>query len=481
MAFAVDGLSGVVLAVLALVVAAGGGWRRWGVVAAAAISVVAADGVGLVLGVGVAAVVGGTGGDRRWVLGAAVLCLAVAVLALVGFEGFAVMRGHAPEGVRGALVLVAVLGTAGMLAVGVPWGIGGVLAVYVVARLLLDLPGLATPGWWGVPVLALGAGGAVRGAWRMAEARALEGAITQAGLAAQGVVVMGLGAALLARGADLQPLAALAVAGALLQLVACGLWGGLAAVCERAMRPMGGGELARLGGLLRRVPATGLALLVALTSIAALPATAGFAGAWMVLQGVLGAGRTGGTATVLVVAGGVSAWGLVWGLLAAGAIRVGGAVLLGGPRSAKAAAAMEPRRRVRLAIAAWAVGVLVLGLCPWLALMPLRPGVLLLSGVAAEGTGFWLVAGSGEGPGYMAPVIGVLMVAAMGLAGWIAGGPAARARAWQGGFAEDGAAIFGGGAPWSVPRGVDWGRVGVFVLFGVLGAALFGALGWAAR
>ena len=478
MAFAIDGLSGLALAVLALTGVAGGlDWRRWVVVAAAMLGV-AVDGAGLVVGLAAAAAaaVGLRVAPRGWWLaGGAVACVEAAVLAFGARNG--------AEGIWGAAGLAAVVGAAAMLPFALPGGVGGVMAVFVVARLLLDVAGAGTPGWWGVPVLALGSGGAVWGAWRMAGAGDLGAANEEAGRAALGVAVMGLGAALLARGADLQPLAALAVAGALLQVLAWGLWSGLATVCERAMRPMGGPELSRLGGLLRRSPATGLALLVALASMAAVPATAGFAGAWTVEQAVLGASRAGGTAALLLVAGGVSAWGLAWALLAGGAVRVGGAVLLGSARGARAAAAVEPRRRVRLGMAVWSVAVLLLGLCPGAGLLLLRPAVQRLSGAVAEGAGLGLVAGSVEGPGYAAPVLAVLLVGSVVAAAWVARSPAARVRPWRGGSEEGVDALVGGPVlpGWWAPGSIDWGRVARFGLLGGLGAALCVALGWVVR
>lgn len=468
---AVDGVSRVMVGALFLAAAVGGvrGLSSApAVTGALAGAMLAGNAWGLVLGLLGAVVVAGwpPRWPSRWAGGVA--GVAVAAVAL----------GVMPAGmVRDGLVLAGVMGAACVLPFVVPGGAGGLAALYVVARVLLGWAGPVTPGWWGVAVLVAACAGAAFGARRLAGAVTLGAAVEGGRLAAQGLAGLGFGVALLARGADLQSLAATAVAGALLQVLALAVWGGLLALCSDAIEAAAGsGEMARLGGLLRRMPGTGQAMGVALASLAAVPVSAGFGGMWLVLQGVLGAGRAGGIGAVLLVTGVVAALGFVWALLAAGAVRVAGVVLLGPARTARGAGAAEPRRAVRLGMAGLGGLAVTLGVCPALGMWLVQPGVLVLAGVAAEGGG-WLVLG-GDGLGYASVAVAALLGVGVAGAGWAAGMPA-MGQAWQGGFAEEGV---GHGNMWPVVGRwrlglVDWGRAGLAVL--ALGLAV--VVGWVAR
>ncbi len=493
---AVDGLSGLTLAALLLTAWAGTGsqppgWRAPVAAGGLALAMLAADGLALALALAMAAAAGSgarpfdarlpralrAGRAETLVM---LLCLAVALLALGGgAAGFAAMRAGVVDGWRGAAVLAAALGAVALLPRVLPNEVGGLASLYVGTRLLLDLSGRVTPVWWGVPVLLLGAACAIHGARRAAAADSLGQAAAGAAAAAQGVAAAGLGAALLARGADLPPLAALAVAGALLHLLAWALWGGLLTLCAGAMRTMAGGDaLDRAGGLLRRMPITALALLTALLSMAAVPLSAGFAGFWMVLQGLFGAGRL-GVPGLLLVAGVVSALGLVAALLAVAAVRLGGVALLGAPRTAAAAAAADPERAARAGLAALGGAALLAGLWPGPFLALVQPGARLLTGVEAAGGGWFGLAAAADAPGYAAPALAALLGIALAAAAALARTPAESAAPWQGGLP--------GGeshATWPLPRRPAWWVVRVDRGAGalaVLAAGLAFAIGWAAR
>jgi hypothetical protein len=108
-----------------------------------------------------------------------------ALLAAPGM-GFAEMRAAPPEGWRGTLALALILAGAGSKAGLIPFhlwlplahpaaatpvsalmsGAMVKVALYVLVRALFDLAGGAQPGWWGVPLVVLGAGTALLGAIR---------------------------------------------------------------------------------------------------------------------------------------------------------------------------------------------------------------------------------------------------------------------------------------------------------------------------
>jgi len=192
------------------------------------------------------------------VLGPAVataLCLAVAVALLVPSPGlparpvFAAIRAHPPEGWRATAVLACSLlgtvrlcglwlhsgqgaaapqayaGTPGQDATGAAATLAAAVplaGLYVLTRLLLDLCGPATPLWWGVPVLAAGSAAVAAGGLRAATAARMEEIVEAVLAGASGLAVAGLGVALLGRGADLPLLAALALGGVGLLVLAQG-------------------------------------------------------------------------------------------------------------------------------------------------------------------------------------------------------------------------------------------------------------------
>jgi len=99
-------------------------------------------------------------------------------------------------------------------------------------------------------------------------------------------------------------------------------------------------DVEQLGGLLARMPRTGLVLIIGGVAIAALPPLAGFASEWLVYLGLIDGGMH-GSGTGLVMLLGVTVLAGVGVLAALCFVRALGLALLGQPRSAAAAAAHE--------------------------------------------------------------------------------------------------------------------------------------------
>jgi formate hydrogenlyase subunit 3/multisubunit Na+/H+ antiporter MnhD subunit len=398
-------------------------------------------------------------------IGSACLVPAMAWLAHLEPSGvdlsFSGMRAHPAEGWRGAAVLTLTLVGAGGLAALAPLHIwlppaqaaapapvaallaGGTttVALYLLVRLLFDLCGPAQPGWWGVPLLVLGAAGAVLGGLRAnleSDMRAVLGCAT---VASVGLVAAGLGVALVARAADVPGLAALALAGALLQVMAHGLVAALLCLAAGAVqRGAGTRALARLGGLLQSMPVTGACVLVGAAGLAGLPPSSGFAAKWTLFQAVLSAPRLGGLALPMLFAAVALLLALAVALTAAAAVRLVGVAFLGRPRTPRAAAAQEAGMPARLAMLGLAGASLLIGLFPGLVLEAAEPALRALTGYGmSERASLLVVAPQASAPGYVAP--GVALLLGIALAAVVAalrrgavaghrGGPA-----WEGGAA----------------------------------------------
>lgn len=422
----------------------------------------AADGFTLVLCFGLAAVAsrGADPANRPGIEQAAcgVLCL-VAMVALLAPPGappnlrFAAMRTVPPEGAQAtAILLLALLGAASQLAwparaslqtepIGAPLP-GGVAtaSLYVLVRVLLDLCGPAAPGWWGAPLLILGAGGAVLGGLRAHAEDDLLAILGASRMGAAGLTVAGLGAALAARDADAPALAALALGGTLLHVVSYALADLLLTLCAAAvMRGAGTRALSRLGGLIRSMPGVTLGAMAGAASLASLPLTAGFAGRWMMLQSLLALPQTCGIWQQAGIAAVLAAVALGTALAAAAAVRLIGIGFLGRPRTPRTAAAAEPSHRVRLAVAGLAGLCALLGVWPSSVLLLIRPVVARLTDV--DGAGHLLVIpAQADGPGYAAPGIAALLALCGLLLAWLArsraGQEGQRVPAWDGGLDE---------------------------------------------
>lgn len=389
------------------------------------------------------------------------LCLIVA-LALLSAHGasFSAMRARPPEGIRAAFVLALVLIGAGAKAGLAPlhvWlppahaaapgpvsalmsGAMTKISVYVMIRLLFDLSGPAQPIWWALPLLAMGVGSAVLGAFRANIETDIKTILACSTIENVGLVVVGLGLAMAARAADLPALAGLALGAALLHAFGHGLFKTVlflgAGTIQHASSTL---QLQRLGGLAMRMPITAGCMMLAAASLAGLPPSAGFASEWMLLQTVLGAVRLGGLGLQIMTCVLAAGMVLAMALAASAAVRLVGVALLGRPRSAQAAGGLEAGPPMRWAILFASALVVLVGLFPGVVLGLAEPALRLLAATTMTGrAGVFTIAPAAEAPGY-AP-LAVLFL--LGLAGFVtmavlrarAVGGHRTGPAWDGGF-----------------------------------------------
>jgi hydrogenase-4 component B len=424
------------------------------------------------------------------------VCL-IPALALLAYSAhgpdlhFAAMRAAPPDGWRAGVVLVLVLLGAGSkagLAPLHPWlplahpaapshvsalmsGAMTKVALYVLIRLLFDVCGAAQPSWWGIPLLAMGAASALIGALRATAEGDIKAVLAASTVENVGLIAIGIGIAMVARGADLPALATLALAGALLHALNHGVFKTLLFLCAgAAAHGAGTRALSRLGGLIHRMPVTTACAMVGAACLAGLPVFAGFAGEWLLLQAVLAAPRIGDLAlqTLFTVLAAVMA--LAIGLAAAAAVRLIGVAFLGRPRTPRTAVADEPGGFARSAMIGLAGLAVLLGLLPGEAMWLFDPLLRGLTGFGMGDRAGWLmVTPSIETPGYAVLAVLLLLALAAGGARLVlrrfAASGQTRGPAWAGGFAAPPAWLpFGdpvtqyGGASFSEPLARTLGR-----------------------
>ncbi|HTN22364.1 MAG TPA: proton-conducting transporter membrane subunit [Solirubrobacteraceae bacterium] len=245
------------------------------------------------------------------------------------------------------------------------------VALYGLIRVVFEWLG-ATPRWLGVTLLTLGVLSALGGVlWALVQ-QDLKRLLAYCSIENVGVVLLGLGASLLFADAGERLWAAIAFAAALLHIANHAIFKVLLFLAAGALeRAVGALDLDRMGGLLRRMPQTGAAFLVGAMAIAGLPPLNGFASEWLTLQSLAHLGFGGPLGIALTGAVGLAALAMTAALALLCFVKVVGLVLLGPPRSAAAAAAVEAPAAMRAGMLALAGLCIVLGVLPGLVLPPL--------------------------------------------------------------------------------------------------------------
>jgi hydrogenase-4 component B len=266
------------------------------------------------------------------------------------------------------------------------------IAVYGVLRFGFDVLAPARgplPASWGWTVLVLGTISAVVGVLLALQQHDLKRLLAFHSVENVGIILIGAGLAMLLRGGrGPAPLAALALAAALLHTLNHAAFKGLLFLgAGSVLARTGLRNMEELGGLARRMPWTAWLFLLGAVAISALPPLNGFVSEWMTFQALLlGGVRLGGPSGLLA---GVAAamLALTGGLAAACFAKAFGVTFLGRPRSAHAEHAHESPAPMIAGMALLGLACVALGLAPGWAMRFLdRPTAELLGGAGASAT-----------------------------------------------------------------------------------------------
>jgi formate hydrogenlyase subunit 3/multisubunit Na+/H+ antiporter MnhD subunit len=331
------------------------------------------------------------------------LCLLLAFGLLAGAAGsygFDAMRAAPPTGLRSALVLALVLIGAGSKAGLVPlhvWlplahpaapshvsalmsGVMTKVAVYGFVRIVFDLLG-PPEWWWGALVLAVAAVTAFMGVLYALMQHDLKRLLAYHTVENIGIIFIGLGLALAFRANAMPAPAALALTAALFHVLNHSLFKSLLFFGSGAVRvATGERDMERLGGLIRRMPATALFFLVGSVAISALPPFNGFASEWLTFQAILLSPELPQWALKFLVPAVGSLLACSAALAAACFVKAFGSTFLGRARAGAAAQAREADRWSLAAMALLALLCLLAGVVPGAVMDLLGPVVEPLSG-----------------------------------------------------------------------------------------------------
>lgn len=236
------------------------------------------------------------------------------------------------------------------------------MGIYGLVRFFALLPDL--PMACGGCILAMGAISGIAGVLFAIGQHDLKRLLAYHSIENIGIILMGLGLAMLGRSAGRPEWIALGLAGCLLHVWNHGLFKSLLFLCAgsvvHAARTR---EIDRLGGLGKTMPWTSAMFLIGAVAICGLPPLNGFVSEWFIYLGVLQTSVRGegiGSATVLAA----PVLATIGALAVACFVKVYGAVFLGSARTSAAAHAAESPWTMRLPLAVLAVGCVLVGLAP---------------------------------------------------------------------------------------------------------------------
>jgi hydrogenase-4 component B len=317
--------------------------------------------------------------------------------------------------------------------------------IYGLARFALGILGPG-PEWWGILVLAIGTVSAVLGVLYALMEHDLKRLLAFHSIENIGIILIGLGVALLAAGAGATALAAIALTAALFHTLNHALFKSTLFLAAGSVQAASGSrDLNRLGGLVRLMPVTTLAFAVGAAAISGLPPLNGFASEWLTFQGLLGAGAEAALSPVarsaaLVAVGGL---GLTAALAVACFVKATGVGFLALPRSAGAAAAHETSRAMGVPMLVLAAACVAVGLAAGpvgAAISGIAGGVLGGAAGAPAVTNAAVSAVSASGGAAYAAGALALLLAALTAAAWFVGirrRPVRRAPTWTCGIVPE--------------------------------------------
>ena len=315
-------------------------------------------------------------------------CLLVGMLLLAAHSGslrFADWRAGAAAlspGVRDAAFILLALGFAGKAGViplhvwlplahpAAPSHVSALMSGVMVKLGVLGLlraafewtaPG---PAWWGVTLLLLGAVSAVVGILYALVEVDLKRLLAFSSIENVGVILIGVGAALVFGHVGADGVAGLALLAALYHTINHAAFKTLLFLCAGAVvQATGTRTMEAYGGLIKRMPWTAACFLVGAIAIAALPPLNGFVSEWLTFQALMrGVTRSGDLGTNLACVTGIAGLALTAGLTAACFVKAFGITFLALPRREMSSAVSEASRWMCTAMVGMAAACVVLGL-----------------------------------------------------------------------------------------------------------------------
>lgn len=236
--------------------------------------------------------------------------------------------------------------------------------IYGLVRILTFL-GMPPPSWWGWALIGLGTISGILGVVFALAQHDLKRLLAYHSVENIGIIALGLGVGLLGMSYNYPTMAFLGFAGGLLHVINHAVFKSLLFLnAGSVLHASGTRDIEHLGGLLKRMPTTGLTFLIGSAAICGLPPLNGFVSEFMIYLGSFGAlaeksSPPGILAASLIVVGSLA---LIGGLAIACFTKAFGIIFLGEPRSPHAAHPHEAGPTMRIPMVTLAAICIIFGL-----------------------------------------------------------------------------------------------------------------------
>ena len=289
-------------------------------------------------------------------------------------------------------------------------------AIYGLLRVAFDLLH-GQLWWWGVTALALGLVTALFGVIFAAVQTDMKRLLAYSSIENIGIIVAGIGLAILYKAYDMTLLAAIAMTAVLYHTLNHAFFKSLLFLATGSvLHATKERSLGKLGGLIHRMPWVAWLALVGTLAIAGLPPLNGFVSEWLLLQAFLFTPSLPQSFINMLVPLAAAALVLAVALAAYVMVKFYGVIFLGQPREANLAYAHDAGRFERVALVWLAAGCVVLGLFPVNVITLLDPVNTLLVGSTAgrpAADNWLLLAPVSANRSSYSPLILLLVVAAV--------------------------------------------------------------------
>lgn len=302
--------------------------------------------------------------------------------------------------------------------------------IYGMVRVFFDFLGPEIPEWWGILLLFLAVTSSVLGVLYALMEHDLKRLLAFHSIENIGIILMGVGAALLFSSLGNKPLAALALIAGLYHVLNHATFKGLLFLgAGSVLHATRSRNIEELGGLIKKMPWTSLFFLIGAVAISGLPPLNGFVSEWLTFQALLLGFPISDLAVKIVVPVTVALLALTGALAAACFVKAFGITFLGLPRSNHAEHAHEASFTMIAAMGLLAIACVVFGVAPGLVVSVLDPLASSLlethhSGQVALHGGMLLIpqsASSSIAPPFLTGLLLAIIVVPI-LAGYLIGG-----------------------------------------------------------
>jgi len=289
--------------------------------------------------------------------------------------------------------------------------------IYGLLRVGIDILG-GGPQWWGITILIIGAISSVLGVMYALMEHDLKRLLAYHSVENIGIILLGIGASMLFKSHGLYTLSAIALVAGLYHVLNHAVFKGLLFLgAGSVLNATHTKDMEELGGLIKKMPYTGLFFLIGSISICALPPFNGFVSEWLIYQSLLlGFKIPSVTAKIISPLGG-AALALTGALAAACFVKAFGISFLGMPRSAHSESAKESSPSMVLGMAILALLCLLLGVFPQLVLGITTPISFMITGsygiAPSEGSIFLKESGTGLSPQFLLITMIIMAIATM--------------------------------------------------------------------